>query len=165
MVTEEFPYGGKYSARVHETIVAAIERGNTKSTAFKLAGLNGQTGFDWIAMGKKDPGQFPLYVKLDEDIETALAEHEAERVAAITQAADNGTWQAAAWWLERRRNEEWGKKDSVKVEGDRPPIQLNQIIIGSVEEIERSRTVLRELAAGRPTLAIGSGDAGEPSGE
>ena len=33
-------------------------------------------------------------------------------MALIQRAANNGTWQAAAWWLERRRPGRWALRSS-----------------------------------------------------
>jgi hypothetical protein len=34
----------------------------------------------------------------------------------IAEAARGGTWQAAAWWLERRRSERWARREPVSPE-------------------------------------------------
>jgi len=36
-------------------------------------------------------------------------------VATIQKAATDGDWKAALAWLERRRPEDWGKKETIKV--------------------------------------------------
>jgi hypothetical protein len=37
-------------------------------------------------------------------------------VALIRQAANNGTWQAASWLLERKHGERWGRNDKIRQE-------------------------------------------------
>jgi hypothetical protein len=37
-------------------------------------------------------------------------------VAHVAKAAQDGTWQAAAWWLERRRPNDYGLRDRVDVD-------------------------------------------------
>lgn len=65
------------------------------------------------------------------DIQKAEAEAEVQAVAVIRQAANDGTWQAAAWWLERRRHEDYRRRDETEV-------------IGSVDRPVRVRLVLGE---------------------
>ena len=45
-----------------------------------------------------------------------FAEAEVAAVARIKQAADNGTWQAASWLLERKHGERWGRNDKLRQE-------------------------------------------------
>ena len=50
----------------------------------------------------------------DPDLAARIEQAEAvairDRLAVITKAADSGTWQAAAWFLERRYPEQWGRR-------------------------------------------------------
>lgn len=46
-----------------------------------------------------------------EAIKSAEAQDEQEAVALIRQAARKGTWQAAAWYLERKMPAKWGRWD------------------------------------------------------
>lgn len=148
----------KYNDQVHETIVEAIAGGNSKTTAFKLAGLYEGTGFDWVTMGKRDPEKYPEYVQLAKDIEEAEARFEASRVAIVKTAADTGTWQAAAWWLERRKPDEWSRHDRQRTDnGERPTLQLNQVILIDASAREASRALLRAVTSGGASLALGPG--------
>lgn len=89
----------KRSAKVQATIVAALKAGNTRATAAKLAGITYTTLKRWCRLS------VPFCAALDQ------AEAEAERmyVGHIKKAAAGGSWQAAAWWLERRRSSDWRK--------------------------------------------------------
>ena len=158
-VAVTLPPHAKYSADRHATIVEAIRVGNSKAVATRLAGVQDTTFHDWCKQGRDMPGRFPQYAKLVEDVEQALAEFEASRVALVKTAGDNGAWQAAAWWLERRKPDDWGRHDRIKHEGVvKQSIQLNQVILKDASARELSRNLLRQLAAGRPDVTIGSGD-------
>ena len=53
-----------------------------------------------------------------EAVQNARAEAEARNVALIQRAANEGTWQAAAWFLERTAHARWGRRASVEVSGE-----------------------------------------------
>lgn len=46
-----------------------------------------------------------------QSIKDAMAAAEIRALARINKAADDGTWQAAAWLLERRSPDRWGRHD------------------------------------------------------
>lgn len=148
----------KYNEDRHERIIEAIKAGNSRTTAFKLAGLNEQTPFDWMSQGERDPEKYPEYVKLKEDIIQAEAEFEASRVAIVKVAADTGTWQAAAWWLERRKPEDWGRnRDALPAGPSVVNNQLNQVVLIDSGAREASRELLRRVTAGGAGIPLGPG--------
>jgi hypothetical protein len=51
-------------------------------------------------------------------VEKAEADAEVRYSAQVAKAATDGTWQAAAWWLERRRHTDYGRKDRVDMNLD-----------------------------------------------
>lgn len=156
------PRQSKYNADRHETIVDAIRSGNARRVAFRLAGVSEEAGYEWLEKGRKDPETYPYFARLLEDIDQALAEYEASRVSLISTAADTGSWQAAAWWLERRQSETWGRHDKVKHEvNNRPTVQLNQVILQDASARELSRNLLRQLAANSADVTLGPGDVRE----
>lgn len=156
------PRQNKYNKERHEIIVEALRKGNSKRNAFRLAGISPDTGHEWVKFGRDFPDKYPEYVQLGEDIEQALAEYESSRVSLVTTAADTGSWQAAAWWLERRNPDEWGRHDRVKHEvNNRPTVQLNQVILQDASARELSRNLLRQLASNRPDVTLGPGDVRE----
>lgn len=89
----------KYSPERCDVILQAIREGNTHKTAVALSGVDFSTYENWVAR----------YSDFAADVKRADAEAEQASVTVIRQAAST-TWQAAAWWLERRRHEDWGKK-------------------------------------------------------
>jgi hypothetical protein len=157
----------KYNEEVHDAIIQALLEGASKSMAFKLAGLNAQTPFDWVTMGKKNPEKYPHYWKLGEDIELAIATVQKQMVDRLRQTALSGaphTWQAAAWYLERTAPEDFGKRDKVEVTApDGPLVQLNQVVLGDADTRALGRDLLRRVTSPPTHLAIGPGDDSEPA--
>lgn len=60
---------------------------------------------------KKQTG---IYFEFFEAIKKAEAIAEARNVT-IIQSAAKDSWQAAAWWLERKHPDEWGRKEQHKI--------------------------------------------------
>lgn len=98
----------KQTEEVVGRILLAIRSGNTLRASAAFGGVSYSTLNRW---SKEDPA-------FAAQVEAAEAEAEMRRVRNVTLAADDGTWQAAAWWLERRRHEDWGRKDKLNLGGD-----------------------------------------------
>ncbi len=90
-------------------IIDAIRRGGTRHDAALAAGISICTMFRWLQKGRA--GQEP-YDKFSDRVKAAEAEYRLECVQVITEAAHGGSWQAAAWYLERRNYKVWGRKDT-----------------------------------------------------
>lgn len=104
-----------------------IEEGNYVNTAAALCFVTERAIYNWLdeAQGKRDstgkkntdftprPETIEFYEKFHE----ALARSEANVLARIRDAAvDPRNWTAAAWYLERKFPDRWGKIDRAKVE-------------------------------------------------
>lgn len=95
-------------ARV-EAILAALRGGCTRRAAAAVGQIHHTTLYDWMAA---DP-------TLTTSIERAEAEAEAMFTAAVSRAAqDPKTWTAAAWWLERRKYQDYARRDKVEMTVD-----------------------------------------------
>ncbi|MCA1700227.1 MAG: hypothetical protein LC790_15520, partial [Actinobacteria bacterium] len=69
--------------------------------------------------------------------QASLADAEAAEVALIVQAARGGSWQAAAWLLEHRFAERWGRT--------RPPAEAERTRALRLSPDERDREIERLL--------------------
>jgi hypothetical protein len=96
----------KFSTRVEKAILDALRRGNTRTAAFEAAGVHRSKISVWLAR----------FATFRDAVEKAEAEAEIKAVGNVSDAADGGTWQASAWWLERRRHQDWGKVDRIELE-------------------------------------------------
>lgn len=92
-------------ARV-EVILRALRAGNTRYASAGLAGIEGDTLNRWVA---KDAGFAAEVAKAEAEAEARMV----ERV--VTAAVRDNTWTAAAWWLERRRPNDFARHDRVDV--------------------------------------------------
>ena len=64
---------------------------------------------------------FP-FMEFSEAVKKARAEAEGAHIKNIRKAADNGVWQASAWFLERSHPKKWGKRSQLDLvaENDEP---------------------------------------------
>lgn len=88
-----------------ERISSALRAGNTRKASAAYAGISQDTFATWLH-------RYPSFA---ESVEKAEADAEVRHVANIAKAAGEGIWTASAWWLERRRHQEWGRKDRVDI--------------------------------------------------
>ena len=59
-------------------------------------------------------------------------------MALIAKAAGEGNWQAAAWWLERRFPERWGRRERVDatVRGGVAPVDESRVDMSKLTDEE-----------------------------
>ena len=87
----------------------AISLGATRELACKFASIAPSTLHNWLnAAAKAQPGTRSREIL--ERIETAEGLAAVGWLAKIEQAANDGTWQAAAWKLERRYPQMYGRQ-------------------------------------------------------
>lgn len=99
----------KLTEELTMTLVDVFERGQTSiASACALVGIGERTYHTWM---RRDE---PEYVQFQQRIEKARAQAVQTYLEVIHSAAQNGTWQAAAWWLERVLPEQYGRKTTVE---------------------------------------------------
>lgn len=121
--------------------------GNYLQTAAAYAGISYQTLRRWV-LKADDPNAPPEYVEFKEALEKARADAEVASLAKIQKAASEGAWQAAAWYLERSRPEQWGRRDTNRVElvGDNGgPVR----VVAGIELEDSAMTALAQRLAQR----------------
>ena len=89
-----------------------------------IGGISESTLYDWIEKGEALHGvdeselseSQKLYVEFAEEVKKAKALSVSDAVTVINTASSN-SWQAAAWMLERRCPEDFGRHDRVEHSG------------------------------------------------
>lgn len=134
----------KLTPERHKQIVDLVRAGNYPEIAAQAAGINAATYYRWMQKG--EDGTAP-YGEFREAIKEAQGTAEAHAVAIIRKAALDGTWQAAAWFLERSKAERWRRKENVELTGkDGGPVR--QQVVGDEQRAEVT-ALIDELAARR----------------
>lgn len=108
-----------------EALKSALRSGNDIETAAHYAGVSIANVYRWLEVGKFEsekvsageevtPENAP-YLEFWEELRKARADAIVRNVAYVQTAAKNGSWQAAAWWLERTVPEQYSRtKNSEK---------------------------------------------------
>lgn len=93
----------KLTIEIQDAVVQSIRAGNYLKVACAAAGIGVSTLNQWRRDERK---QFAAFAAA---VDEAIAYAEQRNVALIQRAAVT-TWQAAAWYLERKHRDRWGKE-------------------------------------------------------
>jgi|TARA_Y100000004_G_C8858602_1_gene387959 hypothetical protein len=88
-----------------------LSAGHFIEQAASLSGVSSASIYNWLSQGKtdQDNGEVTLYSEFLERVVESKAKAEALFLNTVRQAATNGVWQAATWYLERS-NPRWNKE-------------------------------------------------------
>lgn len=95
------------NADMQEAIIQAINLGATRRLASQFVGIDEHTFMNWMKWGEED-GTEP-YLSFFTAVVKAEGRAAVQWLAQIEQASRTGTWQAAAWKLERKYPHEYGR--------------------------------------------------------
>jgi len=138
---------------VTETICDLLKRGNYLQTAARYVGIAPETLGSWLRRGneliaedKDDYDEYEqLFVVLALEVEKARSFAEIKAVEVIRNAMPS-QWQAAAWYLERTNNAQWGRTVRAEVTGDNGgPIQVDVDSVMRKVEALTQRVVKAEV--------------------
>lgn len=148
-----------------------LREGMSFREACALIGISRTTARKWINAGKHDlaGGRDSKLAEFAVEVEKALTEAKHLRIQALNNAAAiPAFWAAAAWWLERRYPQEFGRQDRVNMNMS-GTLGLNQAANIEVTEVEKDaiRSILGKLGTnqaddseGEP-IGFGSSDSAE----
>jgi len=77
-----------------------LKLGLTQELAASYAGVGERTIYDWIARGNAEPET--IYSQFSQAVKEAEGQCAAVCMGRIQRAAEEGSWQAASWIMERR---------------------------------------------------------------
>lgn len=133
-----------------DTIAQAIRVGAYVETAVALAGVSKDSFYRWLRQAESDEAN-EVTVKLSDAVKKALAESEKRDLDVIDRAAQQGEWTAAAWRLERKFPNKWGRQSKVQLEHtglEGGPIEIQSMTEeeaeARIEKLLQKRTVLIE---------------------
>jgi len=99
-----------------------VAAGNYDKDVYPILGIDKSTWYRWLSEGEK--AKSGLKREFYDTVKKAEKDAIARNVALIQRAAQEGNWQAAAWWLERKYFEDWGRKDKVDLSADKDGFKI-----------------------------------------
>ena len=132
----------KFTPDVTQKIIQGVRAGASREVSARFAGVTVSTLYNWLKRGRQETkGEYHDFY---EAMERGDAEAEMEAVVRIRQAAKGGellsrettsrtlrtgetvtnikekftepNWSAAAWFLERKHSDRWGRHDRVDID-------------------------------------------------
>lgn len=154
----------KLTPALIEKIVGYLRAGAYVETAAAAAGISKQTLYTWLRRAADENEEDPIFAKFAAAVEEAQALAEVRDIALIGKAAET-QWQAAAWRLERKSPERWGRK--VELSGG---LNLNVDTASLAQRISALsaagvEAALSDAAPASAQAALASGAAGDRSGD
>ncbi len=124
----------KLTSELTEEIAQYLRAGNYIETTAALVGINRDSIYEWLKRGaaeqerlKKNPRarlrkREELYVEFSDTVKKAQAQSEAMLVGLIGKAAQKN-WTAAAWRLERKYPDKWGRTERNAAQAEDDPVK------------------------------------------
>lgn len=135
-------------------VIGALSAGHYLERAARLAQVGASTIHYWKHEGKKErlrveAGQRPSergqkYLEILEAIERAQDQASHKAMKAIMEAAENGTWQAAAWYLERTDPDHYARRTLIAGHDNGPlrvtvsPEDVDAKLMGMIAAVKAS---------------------------
>jgi hypothetical protein len=110
---------------VQEAICNSILLGSYVETAAIAAGITKETFYAWLKQGNKakEHGHSTKFSRFSDAVNKAMADATIRDLDRIDRAADS-QWQAAAWKLERKHPQQWGRRVETTIQGPTAPGSL-----------------------------------------
>lgn len=140
----------RLNARVKEKLRGGLVAGNTYEASARLAGIHVSTFNRWMRQGR-EAKEGTLAREFYDYVELATTEAEHRNVMCIQKAAGGGAWQAAAWWLERRRASAYGRRDVVSIGNEGGPFEMNVGEGGAMTDDEK-KAALKAVLLRNPDI-------------
>ena len=114
----------KFSPETANIILTIISAGGYVETAAGHAGISKVTVYNWLKRGRAKDCKDAALAQFAADYDATIAKAELLLLQKI-QAASHDTWTAAAWILERRFPDRWGRKRIELTGADGNSINVN----------------------------------------
>ena len=119
----------KINEEVIEAFLGAIKGGAPIKSACGCAGISETTFYKWMNWADSDRKDASTYAQFRDNIKKAQGQAAQRWLAIIEKAAMAGSWQAAAWKLERKYPEEFGNRTHLAMSAGDKPVTINYQLI------------------------------------
>lgn len=112
MTTKRVERATKLTPELQERICRYLRLGAYVETACKCVGVHKDTFYEWMKLGNRGRKPYAAFLAA---VEVAMGESEMRDLAIVGEAAKK-QWTAAAWRLERKFPDRYGRFDRMKVD-------------------------------------------------
>ena len=102
----------KLTPELQTALIKALSSGAFIEAACEYVGIDPGTYHRWMAKGAEEDTD-PVYGEFREAIKAARAAVTLRMAGRVLEAADDGSWQAGAWWLERSFPDQYGRRTNL----------------------------------------------------
>ena len=134
----------KLTAEMQSEIVELLKAGNYIETACAVAGLHKSTFYDWMKIADASTHK-NKYTNFSDAVKKAMAWAEARDVAIIARHSEK-YWQAAAWRLERKYPDKWGRQKLEIQHSGKIDAEVSHIADTDREVIKRALALVAQTA-------------------
>lgn len=144
---------GRRDKREDKTVVdrllKALKDGNTMGDSAVFAGISYKTLNSWLNQGA-EAEEGTLARDFYEQVELAKTMAIDDCVKSIKGAAKRGTWQAAAWFLEKRVPEVYGRRSELALTQNKP---FEVALVDAAFSEDEMKAALKAVLSKNPELA------------
>lgn len=174
----------KFTPETRQKILTALSNGNTYEASAQYGGVNKDTFREWIKQGEADAaaGTASEFSEFSDAVKKAEAQAEVASIARIRSAASGQRviksetvrvtpdgeqitereyqyappqWQADAWFLERRKPQDWARRERHEVSQTSVNINWDDLTENELERIAAGESAASVLAD-RSTVGAGA---------
>jgi transposase len=97
-----------------------VSQGHYANVVCEYLGISEPTYYSYIKKAKEDQaeGRDSIFLKFFKSIKEAEAKAEMRHLQNILKTAQEGAWQASAWYLERKHKQRWSLKQEIQMQGE-----------------------------------------------
>ncbi len=158
----------KLTREMVRLIAAGLRAGNYVETVCDVVGIRPASFYSWLSDAEKVRNKAEGYTKIRHQalklelldaVKKSQAVAEARALEVITRASHD-SWQAAAWFLERKFPARWGRRERVELgNADGKPLEVRN---GTLAHVVLQDELAAEYAAGLFARIAGFLDPGAP---
>ena len=138
----------KLTTELTEEIAKYLRAGNYIETTAALVGINRDSIYEWLKRGAAEQERLmknprarirkreQIFVEFSDTVKKAQAQSEAMLVGLVGKAAEKN-WTAAAWRLERKFPDKWGRTERNVATAQNDPLKD---IAKQIEDLRNDRT-------------------------
>lgn len=140
---------GREDKALVDRLLKALKDGHTMTDSAVFAGISYKTLNSWLNQGAEAP-EGTIARDFYKQVELAKTMAIDDCVKSIKGAAKRGTWQAAAWFLEKRVPEVYGRRSEVALTQNKP---FEVALVDAAFSEDEMKAALKAVLSKNPELA------------